>query len=317
MAKLLDRVRDRLRLRHYSPRTERVYVRWIKRYINYHGKRHPAMLGAADVSRFLSSLAIDCRVSAATQNQALAALLFLYREVLGQPVGLDRVVHAKQSARLPVVLSRAEVRVVLGRMRGNSRLVATLLYGTGVRLLEGLALRVKDIDFGRSEIVVRGGKGDRDRVTMLPGSLRTPLERHLEQVQRLHDHDLAEGAGYVAMPNALGQKYPAAGREWAWQWVFPATRPYIDRATGERRRHHLHQTVIQRAFREAVQASRVPKRASCHTLRHSFATHLLESGYDIRTVQELLGHRDVRTTMIYTHVLNRGGFGVRSPADAL
>lgn len=317
MAKLLDRVRDRLRLRHYSPRTERVYVRWIKRYINYHGKRHPAMLGAADVSRFLSSLAIDCRVSAATQNQALAALLFLSREVLGQPVGLDRVVHAKQSARLPVVLSRAEVRVVLGRMRGNSRLVATLLYGTGVRLLEGLALRVKDIDFGRSEIVVRGGKGDRDRVTMLPGSLRTPLERHLEQVQRLHDHDLAEGAGYVAMPNALGQKYPAAGREWAWQWVFPATRPYIDRATGERRRHHLHQTVIQRAFREAVQASRVPKRASCHTLRHSFATHLLESGYDIRTVQELLGHRDVRTTMIYTHVLNRGGFGVRSPADAL
>ncbi|HUL03446.1 MAG TPA: integron integrase [Gemmatimonadales bacterium] len=317
MAKLLDRVRELLRLRHYSSRTERAYLHWIRRYIDFHGRRHPATLAAADVSRFLSSLAIDRRVSAATQNQALAALLFLYREVLGTPVGLEGVVHAKQSARLPVVLSRAEVRAVLGRMRGTSRLVATLLYGTGVRLLEGLALRVKDIDFGRSEIVVRGGKGDRDRVTMLPGSLRTPLERHLEQMRRLHDHDLAEGAGYVVLPHALGRKYPAAGREWGWQWVFPATRPYVDRATGERRRHHLHQTVIQRAFREAVQASRVPKRASCHTLRHSFATHLLEAGYDIRTVQELLGHRDVRTTMIYTHVLNRGGFGVRSPADAL
>ncbi len=316
--RLLAQLRSALRSRHYSRRTEEVYVRWTRRYVRFHGLRHPAELGVSDVTQFLSSLAVDRRVSASTQNQALAALLFLYREVLGRGMGgLDQIVHAKRSTRLPVVLTRAEVRAVLKPMRGTPRLVATLLYGTGVRLLEGLALRVKDVDFGGNEILVRGGKGDRDRVTVLPGSLKAELARHLGEVKLLHDHDVAEGAGWVALPHALAWKYPAAGREWGWQWVFPATRPYVDAVTGQRRRHHLHETVIQRAFREAVRASGIAKRASCHSLRHSFATHLLEQGNDIRTVQALLGHRDVRTTMIYTHVLKRGGLGVRSPADTL
>jgi len=250
-------------------------------------------------------------------NQALA-LLFLYRAVLGQPVGwLDGVVRAKQTARLPVVLTQDEVRAVLGRMGGIAGLVATVLYGAGVRLLEALRLRAKDLDFQRCEILVRGGKGDRDRVTMLPQVVKGPLRAQLERVHALHERDLAEEAGWVELPGALARKCPGAGREWVWQWVFPATRGYIDAATGERRRHHLHESVVQRAFREAVRASGIAKRASCHTLRHSFATQLLEAGYDIRTVQELLGHRDVRTTMIYTHVLNRGGFGVRSPVDVL
>jgi integron integrase len=316
--KLLAQVRQAVRVRHYSPRTEEAYVRWIRRYVRFHGMRHPAELGAGELSRFLSNLAVEGRVSASTQNQALASLLFLYREVLGHPVGwLGDVVHAKRSARLPVVLSRVEVRTVLKRMERTPRLIATLLYGSGLRLLEGLALRVKDIDFAGNEILVRAGKGDRDRVTMLPGAVKPLLQRHLAAVRHLHDADLAEGAGWVALPHALAGKYPNAGREWGWQWVFPATRVYVDRGTRERRRHHLHETVVQRAFRDAVRASGVPKRASCHTLRHSFATHLLETGYDIRTVQELLGHRDVRTTMIYTHVLRRGGLGVRSPADSL
>ena len=310
--KLLTRVRSALRLRHYSRRTEQAYVRWIHHYIRFHAMRHPAELGSAEVSAFLTDLAVERRVSASTQNQALAALLFLYGEVLGTKVAwIADLVRAKQPRRMPVVLTRDEVRAVLGRMRGVPQLVARLLYGTGMRLLETLTLRVKDIDFGLNEIAVRGGKGEKDRVTVLPASLTTALRLHLEAVQRLHDRALARGAGVVELPGALAAKYPSAGREWGWQWAFPARR-------GEGSlRQHLHPTVIQRAFRQAVGASGIAKPAHCHTLRHSFATHLLESGYDIRTVQELLGHRDLRTTMIYTHVLNRGGLGVRSPADTL
>lgn len=316
--KLLDLMRRAVRLRHYSRRTEEAYVRWVRRFVRFHGLRHPTELGAAEISKFLSSLATDRGVSASTQNQALAALLFLYGEVLGRSVGwVPDVVRAKDALRLPVVLTRAEVRAVLSRMAGVPKLVAALLYGSGLRLLEALQLRVKDVDFGGREIRVRGGKGNRDRVTMLPDRLVVALRGHLEGVQRQHEREIADGAGWVELPGALDRKYVSAGREWPWQWVFPAARRYVDGVTGQARRHHLHETVVQRAFRTALTASGVPKKASCHTLRHSFATHLLQAGYDIRTVQELLGHRDVRTTMIYTHVLNRGALGVRSPADTL
>ena len=317
---LLTQVRQAVRLRHYSPRTEEVYVQWIRRFIRSCGMRHPRELGPADVSRFLSSLAVEGHVSASTQNQALAAVLFLYRDVLEMPVGwLSALVHAKRPARIPVVLTREEVRKVLARLkdRGAPALIAALLYGTGVRLLEGLCLRVKDIDFGMNEITVRGGKGDRDRKTMLPERLKGLLLKHLAEVRTQHERDLSEGAGWVELPGALGRKYPQAGQEWGWQWVFPAARTYVEPETTQRRRHHLHESGVQRAFKEAVRAARIAKPASCHTLRHSFATHLLDSGYDIRTVQELLGHRSVETTMIYTHVLNRGGLGVKSPADLL
>ena len=316
--KLLEKVRQALRVRHYSPRTETAYVQWIKRYLRFHHLRHPGELGAPEVTGFLTDLAVRGRVSASTQNQALAALLFLYGEVLGQRVGwLAELVRAQRPRRLPVVLTRDEVRAVLNRMGGVERLLAGVLYGSGLRLLEGLQLRVKDVDFERREILVRAGKGDKDRVTMLAEGQALALRRHLERVREQQEADVAMGAGWVALPDGLARKYPGAGRQWPWQWVFPAGRTHVDRASGERRRHHLHPTVMQRAFHTALQVSRVPKRASCHTLRHSFATHLLEAGYDIRTVQELLGHRDVRTTMIYTHVLNRGALGVRSPADSL
>ena len=291
---------------------------WARRFVRSCGLRHPRELGPADVTRFLSGLAVDRHVSASTQNQALSAIVFLYRDVLDMPVGwLAGLVRAKRPQRVPVVLTRDEVRRVLRRLKGTPGLVAGLLYGTGLRLLEALRLRVKDLDFAANEITVRGGKGDRDRVTMLPERLKGPLLKHLAAVRGQHENDVAVGAGWVELPGALGVKYPQAGREWGWQWVFPATRGYEHRLTGQRRRHHLHETVIQRAFREAIKAAGITKLASCHTLRHSFATHLLEAGYDIRTVQELLGHRDVRTTMIYTHVLRRGGLGVRSPADTL
>jgi len=317
---LLTAVRRALRVRHYSPRTEEVYVQWVRRFIRACGTRHPRELGSGDVTRFLSDLAVDANVSASTQNQALAAILFLYRDVLEMPVGwLKALVRAKRPVRVPVVLTKDEVRKVFRALRGRGAptLIVELLYGTGMRLLEALRLRVKDIDFGANQITVRGGKGDRDRVTMLPERLKGPLLSHLAVVRVQHERDTAAGAGWVWLPGALGVKYPRAGCEWGWQWVFPASRPYDDAATGERRRHHLHQTVVQRAFKQAVRTAGIAKPASCHTLRHSFATHLLESGYDIRTVQELLGHRNVATTMIYTHVLNRGGMGVRSPADTL
>jgi integron integrase len=320
MSPLLTSVRHAVRVRHYSPRTADAYVAWIRRFIKHCGLRHPRELGPSDVTQFLTSLAVDREVSASTQNQALAAILFLYKEVLDMPVGwLTALIRAKRSGRVPVVLTKEEVRTVLARMPrdGVPTLVAALLYGTGMRLLEALSLRVKDIDFGRHEIVVRAGKGNRDRVTMLPERLEGRLLKHLAQVRTLHESDIAEGAGWVELPGALAEKYPNAGREWGWQWVFPARRPYADATPAKRRRHHLHETVVQRAFKEAVRAARIAKPASCHTLRHSFATHLLESGYDIRTVQELLGHRNVATTMVYTHVLNRGGLGVRSPADTL
>ncbi len=275
-------------------------------------------MGAAEITRFLTSLAVKSRVSASTQNQALSALLFLYREVLEQDIPwLDDVVRAKRPQRLPVVLTRGEVRAVLERLDGAPRLMGVLLYGAGLRLLECARLRVKDVDFTSNQIVVRAGKGDKDRTTMLPAAVKADLAKHLERARRQHELDLGQGAGWVELPWALGKKYPNAGREWPWQWVFPATRVYLDRVTGQRRRHHLHESVLQRAVRMAALRAGIAKRVSCHTFRHSFATHLLEDGHDIRTVQELLGHQDVTTTMIYTHVLNRGPGAVRSPADRI
>jgi integron integrase len=307
-----------MRLRHLSPRTEKAYVHWMRRFWEYHGRQDPAKLGPEEVSAFLSLLATRGRVSASTQNQALAALLFLYREVLGQDLPwLDDLVRAKRPARLPVVLSRDEVRAVLAKMDGSPKLMATLLYGSGLRLLECCRLRVKDVDFDRNQMLVRSGKGEKDRAALLPVVIRAGLGAHLQRVREQHERDLAKGAGWVELPSALARKLPSAGRDWAWQWVFPATRIYSERESGERRRHHLHETVVQQAVRRAVLAAAIPKRATCHTFRHSFATHLLEDGSDIRTVQELLGHRSVATTMIYTHVLNRGPAGARSPADRL
>jgi integron integrase len=314
----MDRVRDAIRTRHYSRRTEKVYVHWIKRFIFFHGKRHPAEMGPAEVSAFLTSLAVRDKVAASTQNQALSALLFLYREVLGVELPwLADVVRAKRPQYVPVVLTREEVRAVLRHLDGVSRLMALLLYGGGLRLLECCRLRIKDVDFDANQIVIRDGKGHKDRVTMLPAAVNEPLTAHIEFARAQHQTDLHHGAGWVELPFALVRKYPNAGREWGWQWVFPATRFYVERMTGQRRRHHLHESVLQRAVKDAVRKAGIAKSATCHTFRHSFATHLLEDGHDIRTVQELLGHRDVSTTMIYTHVLNRGPAAVRSPADRM
>jgi integron integrase len=290
----------------------------VRRYVVFHGYRHPESLGPDDIARWLTSLAAEAGVSASTQTQALSAVLFLYRHVIGRDVGwLDQVVRAKQPVRVPVVLTQDEVRAVLARLEGTPKAVATLMYGSGLRLLEALQVRVKDVDFGAHELVVRRGKGGRDRVTMLPDAAHPILERQLASVRRLHERDLAAGGGRAPLPGAYERKAPGAAKEWGWQFVFPARRVWVHPATGERRRHHLHESVVQRAVREAVREAGIAKRATCHTFRHSFATHLLQAGYDIRTVQELLGHRDVSTTMIYTHVLNRGGFGVRSPLDRL
>ena len=316
--KLMPQVRSALRVRHYSPRTEETYVAWIRRYVKYHGTRHPADLDAGDVSRFLTHLADAGRVSAATQNQALAALLFLYREVLGRDLGwLTNVVRAKRARRLPVVLTRDEVRRVLDAMSGTTRLMAQLLYGSGLRLNECVGLRVKDVDVERRQLTVRAGKGNRDRITVLPDRAADALVPHLERGRALHERDRAAGAGRTTLPDALARKYPHAEGEWAWQYVFPSRRLAWDAAQSLWRRHHVDETVLQRAVKAAARQAQLAKRMSCHTFRHSFATHLIEDGYDIRTVQELLGHRDVNTTMIYTHVLNRGGRGVRSPADRI
>lgn len=313
-----DRARAAMRLRHLSLRTERAYLHWMRRYWEFCGRQRPDRLGAAEVTAFLSHLAAVEKVSASTQNQALSALLFLYRHVLDVELPwLDGVVRAKHTRRLPVVMTREETRAVLAAVEGTAGLIAQLLYGSGLRLLEGCSLRVKDIDLARRRITVRQGKGDKDRMTVLPERLIEPLRSQLAVARAQHERDLAAGAGWVALPGALGRKFPAAGREWSWQWVFPATRIYLDQETGQRRRHHLHETVVQRAVRQAVQQCDLGKRVTCHTFRHSFATHLLEAGYDIRTIQELLGHRDVSTTMIYTHVLDRGVGGVVSPADQL
>ncbi len=316
--RLLDRVRQAMRLRHMSPRTEEAYVSWIRRFILFHDKRHPDEMGAREVVAFLSDLAVRGRVSASTQNQALAGILFLYRDVLDRELeGLDSAVRARRPERLPVVLSRAEVRRVLAELTGVHRLVVTLLYGGGLRLLEALRLRVKDLDFERQQILVREPKGGRDRVAPLPHILERGLKQHLVDVHQTFEADRAEGLRGPVLPGDLAAKYPNAPREWVWQWVFPATRIGVNETTGRRFRHHLHETAIQRAVKRAAQQSRVPKRISCHTFRHSFATHLLEDGADIRTIQQLLGHRELRTTMIYTHVLQQGPLGVRSPADRL
>lgn len=316
--KLLDSVRYAIRSKHYSPSTEKAYVGWVKRYVLFHGKRHPNEMGKEEIAVFISHLAIKRRVSASTQNQALSAILFLYKEVLEKEIEwIDGIVRAKRPARIPEVLSKDEVRALLAQLRGREWLMASIMYGAGLRLMECLRLRIKDVDFSRNEIVVRRGKGKKDRVTMLPSPIKMKLRTHIENVYKQHQQDLKRGHGSVQLPYALGKKYPKAAWEWSWQWVFPATRFYKDSITGEYRRHHLHESVIQRAVKNAVRASGISKRASCHTLRHSFATHLLENGYDIRTVQELLGHKDVTTTMVYTHVLNRGGKGVKSPLEGL
>ena len=316
--KLLQLARANMRLRHFSTRTEAAYVDWIRRFVLYHGVVHPSELGVKEVRDYLRHLAVERKVSASTQSQARAALLFLYRDVLDQPLDeLGDVPRARGAVRIPVVLTPTEVAAVLGRLRGVYRLIGLMLYGGGMRLLEGLSLRVKDVDLERRELRIRRGKGSKDRVTVIPEASVDALARHLKAVRAQHERDLLAGAGWVALPYALGRKYPNAGRSWPWQWLFPSRRLHRDAESGERRRHHVDPSAMQRSMAEAVRASGIGKRASCHTLRHSFATHLLESGQDIRTVQALLGHRDVSTTMIYTHVLNRGGLGVRSPADTL
>jgi integron integrase len=307
-----------MRVKHYSLRTEKTYVDWIKRFILHHGKRHPKDMGAAEVEAFLTYLAVERHVSASTQNQAKSALLYLYKEVLALELPwLDDVTQAKAPKRLPVVLTQSEVQAVLNRLDGTMWLIASLLYGSGLRIMEALRLRVKDVDFARREILVREGKGFKDRVTMLPVSLEEPLKSHLLKVQALHKDDLSTGHGEVFMPMALDRKYPSAGMDWSWQYCFPSVKLSVDPRSKVVRRHHADDKTVQRAVKKAVNLAGLTKLATPHTFRHSFATHLLEGGYDIRTVQELLGHSDVSTTMIYTHVLNKGGRGVSSPLDVL
>lgn len=315
--KLLDRVRDAIRAKHYSIRTEEAYVSWIRRFILFHGKRHPKDMGAAEIEEYLTYLAMERNVAASTQNQALSALLFLYQNVLKQDLEhpIDAV-RAKKPKRLPTVLTKGEAQQVLAALSGTHQLIAKLLYGSGLRLIESLRLRVKDIDFQQHQIIVRDGKGAKDRITVLPDSLVEPLRKHLRRVKMIHRQDLDDGYGAVYLPDALERKYPNANKAWIWQYVFPSSTLSKDPRSGIVRRHHLHESTVQRAVRKAVKLTRIDKHVTPHVFRHSFATHLLEDGYDIRTVQELLGHEDVKTTMIYTHVLNRGVLAVRSPLDS-
>jgi len=313
---LLERVRNAIRIRHYSLRTEQSYIHWIRRFILFHKKRHPNDMGEREISAFLTDLAVNRNVAASTQNQALSAILFLYQKVLDRKLEwLDDVVRAKRPAHMPVILTREETQQLLNEIPGINGLIIRVLYGTGMRKMECLRLRVQDIDFDYRQIVIRSGKGDKDRFTVLPDVLVEKLQKQLDRARAIHNHDLEEGYGEVALPHALARKYPDAGKEWRWQYVFPATHRSVDPYTGLIRRHHWFETNVSRAIREATRRLGITKRVSVHTLRHSFATHLLEDGYDIRTVQELLGHKDVKTTQIYTHVLNRGGRGVRSPLD--
>jgi integron integrase len=313
--KLLDQMRDVIRLKHYAYRTEETYVQWVKRYILFHEKRHPREMGRAEIEAFLTDLAVQQQVAASTQNQALNAILFLYREVLNLEVAEVNAIRAKRTQYLPTVLTPQEARAVIQNIGGVQQLVVKLLYGGGLRLCEGLRLRVKDVDFAQHQILVRDGKGSKDRVTMLPNSVTEELRDHLVHVQRQHAQDLGRGFGAVPLPYALDRKYPNANRDWVWQFIFPSSQIAKDPRGELMCRHHLHESSVQKAVKQAVRITKIPKRVGCHTFRHSFATHLLESGYDIRTIQELLGHKDVKTTMIYTHVLNRGGQGVRSPLD--
>jgi integron integrase len=316
--KLLDQLREAMKSRHYSHRTEETYCHWVKRFIFFHNVRHPAEMAEPEINAFLTHLAVKGKVSSSTQNQALSALLFLYRYVINRKIGdLGEVIRARKPKRLPVVMTHEEVKVVLSHLSGDKWLMASLMYGTGLRLMECLRLRVQDVDFGRSEITVRDGKGAKDRITMLPESLKQPLRSHLAEAKEVHEKDIKAGWGSVLMPDALDRKYPNAPKEWRWQWVFPQENRWKNIRTGKEGRHHIHETLVQRAVHEAVLKAGIVKHISCHTFRHSFATHLLEDGYDIRTIQELLGHKDVNTTMIYTHVLNKGGHGVRSPIDGL
>ncbi len=316
--KLLESLREALHVRHYSNRTEDTYCSWVKRFVNFHKLRHPKEMGELEINLFLTHLAVSEKVSASTQNQALSALLFLYRHVIGKDVGdLGHVIRARKPIHLPVVLTRDEVKALLAQLAGDKWLMASLMYGAGLRLMECLRLRVQDIDFASNEIMVRDGKGAKDRITMLPETLKQPLSDHLKNVKRVHDKDLADGWGRVLLPGALDRKYPNAPAEWRWQWVFPQENRWTNPKTGEEGRHHIDESLIQKAVKSAAFHAQLIKRATCHTFRHSFATHLLESGYDIRTIQELMGHKDVSTTMIYTHVLNKGGHGVKSPFDGL
>ncbi len=316
--RILTKVREVLRVKHYSIRTEESYIRWIQYYLRFHQNQNPTRMGKPEAGKFLTHLAVQRNVAASTQNQALSAILFLYREVLEQPLEwLDNIEHAKRPARIPVVFTRTEIKAILQQLEGTKWIMANLLYGSGLRLMECIRLRVKDLDFGFKQILVRDGKGSKDRITMLPESLVKPLKEHLIRVKTLHDADLHEGYGAVYMPDALDRKYPNASRLWAWQYVFPSSKLSIDPRSKRQQRHHVDENVLQRAVQEAIRRAGIHKPGSCHTLRHSFATHLLEDGYDIRTVQELLGHKDVETTMIYTHVLQKGARAVRSPSDAL
>jgi integron integrase len=316
--RLLDQVRETIRTKHYSIRTEQSYVQWIRRYILFHHKKHPKDMGEKEINAFLKHLAVNRNVTASTQTQALSAILFLYKEVLGEKIGfIENIYRAKKPRRLPVVFSRREVREIMRHLSGEKWLMANIIYGAGLRLMECLRLRIKDVDFAYNQITVRDGKGQQDRITMLPEIIKNPLKEHLKKVWHLHQKDLKDGYGKVSMPYALSRKYPNADREWGWQYVFPSINRSVDPRSGLVKRHHLSDQFLQRAIKTALKNAKISKGGSTHSLRHSFATHILEAGYDIRSIQELLGHKDVRTTMIYTHVLNRGGRGVKSPADHL